>query len=212
MTALKYTDRDVRERPELVAEAIRYLRWYQGEFEFLVDAKRYLEANGTLPIATSRGVLNCIRQDARYAMVADPIPEPDPRLARYAGFNTPKRVHPLRVVEDEEERREPFNLKTYWNARLLYSSHKGAEVVHALRYRGLVLRYYPMGRHDGDKYFLYGGMRAICSANFSMATQRLAREMPPGKRFCHRCVDMLTTDYKDYEWGPTTRPPILELM
>lgn len=197
MTALKYTDRDVRERPELVAEAIRYLRWYQGEFEFLVDAKRYEAANGTLPVATARGVLNCIRNDARYAMVSDPIPDPLPH-------ETFTKRRKLRVV-DEEERRYPFALKTYWNARLYYSAHKGAVVVHALRLDA-ELWCYPK-HHSGHTIHTRSGLRAFCSQSFSSATERLAREMPEGKRFCHKCAEMI--EEVGYDWGPTT-PPNLE--
>jgi len=190
VSALKYTDRDVRERPELVAEAVRYLRWYQGEFEFLVDAKRYEVANGSLSVATARGVLNCIRQDTRYAMVSDPIPEPS--------VSHPRR---LRVVVDQEKRREPFDLKTYWNARLMWSAHKGAVVVHAMR-PDASLRYFPMA-HD-EKISIYVGIRSLCSTGFPRNLTRLGRIMPEGKRFCHRCV----ADIEEfgYDWGPTTPP------
>lgn len=194
---LKYTDRDVREQPELAAEAIRYVRWYQGDFDFLVDAKRYEAANGFLPIGTARGVLNCMRVDARYAMVSDPLPAPLPVPEQR------KRARPLRVVEDT---REPFDLKTYWNARLLFSGQKGAVVVHALRYQDLAIRYYPEAHRDDGKFWV-SHLRSICSTSFSYP--RLSRTMPEGKRFCHRCAELLTTDYADYDWGPTT-PPDLE--
>lgn len=189
MNALKYTDRDVRERPELVAEAIRYLRWYQGEFEFLVDAKRYEVANGSLPLATARGVLNCLRQDARYAMVADPIPEPATYTRR------------LRVVVDQEERREPFDLKTYWNARLMWSAHKGAVVVHAMK-PGVNLRYFPMAHRE--KIDVYGGIRSLCSTGFPRTLLRLGRAMPEDKRFCHRCTNLI--EEFGFDWGLTTPP------
>ena len=196
MTALKFTDRDVRERPELVAEAIRYLRWYQGEFDFLTDAKRYEAANGNLPVATARGVLNCMRSDARYALVADGLPEP---RASYAdGDPHAPYGRKLRVVREPE--RYPFALYTHWNARLYYSAHKGAVVVHALRLDA-ELWFYPKAE---TKIQLRGGMRALCSQNFSRATERLAREMPEGKRFCHRCAEHIAE--VGYDWGPTTPP------
>lgn len=201
MTALKFTDRDVRERPELVAEAVRYLRWYQGEFEFLVDAKRYEAANGNLPLPTARGVLNCMRQDTRYGMVVPDLPEPSQlTMADADALFTKKRR--LRVVAEEEKRRYPFALKTYWNARLYYSGHKGAVVVHALRLDA-ELWFYP-NYHSGHPIQLHSGMRGLCSQNFSKHTERLAREMPEGKRFCHRCVEII--DEIGYDWGPTIPP------
>ncbi len=205
MTALKYTDRDVRERPELVAEAVRYLRWYQGEFQFLVDAKHYLDANGNLPLATTRGVLNCMRSDARYALVAGPFPEPLlsplPPLDRLPVFDERPRRHRLRVVKPEP--RLPFPLKTHWNARLMYSSHKTASVVHALRL-GTPLWYYPEHRNFDTR----GVLRSICSTNYTRHTLRLARRMPEGKRFCRRCAEAISEF--GYDWGPTIPPPIME--
>lgn len=199
MTALKFTDRDVRERPELVAEAIRYLRWYQGEFEFLVDAKRYEFMNGNLPLATARGVLNCMRVDVRYALVADGLPEPAPYSVPE---ERPKRK--LRAVKDDT--RWPFYLKTYWNARYYYSTHKSAQVVHVIR-PDAQLKYYPEAQDVERRYWPWADLRSFCSASLSHNTVRLSRVMPEGKRFCHRCAELI--EEFGYDWGPTAPPPSL---
>jgi hypothetical protein len=85
---LKYTDRDVRENPGMIELAERFLEHYEGEFQFLVDAKRTFRRGYTLNIATIRGVLNCMRSDSR---VVHLLPEPgDPDLAKVLELPMPK--------------------------------------------------------------------------------------------------------------------------
>lgn len=143
-SAHKFTDRDVRERPELVAEAIRYLRWYHGDFEFLVDAKRYEEANGHLPTPTSRAVLNCMRMDARYALVIGDVPEPSWYEPTPPPAPVPRR---LRVVTEREKIRYPFDLRVTWKRRFGVSPGTGyasrARVWHHLDVERSTIRYYP---------------------------------------------------------------------
>lgn len=146
MTAVhKFTDRDVRERPELVAEAIRYLRWYQGDFEFLIDAKRFEETNGHLPQPTARAVLNCMRMDARYALVlGGDVPEPSWYEPTPPPPPVPRR---LRVVEEPKEVRHPHDLKVVWKKRYGISPGvgrgSGARVWHHLDTERSTIRYYP---------------------------------------------------------------------
>lgn len=76
MTALDrraYTDRQVRENAELMAFAVGYAGAYEGDFEFLVKARQYVEREGALPVQVARGVLNCARHDLN---VAGSLPEP----------------------------------------------------------------------------------------------------------------------------------------
>lgn len=204
MSAIKFTDRDVRERPELVAEAVRYLRWYQGEFDFLVDAKRYEAACGNLPLATARGVLNCMRTDARYALVADGLPEPaesSPSFRR--GATRPaRRLRAVTSADDLPERR-PFALKTYWNARFYYSTHPKAELAHALRIDAQIW-YYPTAHSDDSRYAVRGGLRGVCLATYASGHERLSRTLPAGRRFCRRCAEAIGET--SYDWGPTTPP------
>jgi hypothetical protein len=70
--ATRYTDRDVRESAELADMALRYALNYHGEFEFLTDAKHHAQVEGTLTVALARGVLNCMRNDARVAAELPP--------------------------------------------------------------------------------------------------------------------------------------------
>ena len=68
----KYTDADVRGDMELRVLAVKYLRQYHGNFEFLVSCKQALLDGQALKEGTIRGILNC--------MLADPnvinMPEP----------------------------------------------------------------------------------------------------------------------------------------
>lgn len=69
----KYTDRDVRENLSQVSDLVEeYLEKYEGEFEFLVDCKMRIAAGYGLTSGMLRGVLNCMRVDARYR---GPLPE-----------------------------------------------------------------------------------------------------------------------------------------
>lgn len=202
-TAFKYTDRDVREQPELVAEAVRYLRWYQGEFDFLLDAKRFEAANGYISIATARGVLNCMRHDLRYLSIETLTP-PHSHSPRYAehpagdGSEPYKRKRRLRLVDDEDLR-YPFDLKTYWNARIMYSTHKTAVTAHVLK-PNIALRYFPA---TGEIHFPI--MRALCSTSYYRTTA-LSRAVPEGRRFCRRCAEALAELSEPYDWAKTTPP------
>lgn len=71
--AVRFTDRDVKEHPNLLGRAVEYVRDYHGEFDFLVTARELERVTGTLPIAVARGVLNCMRVDPR---VAGSLPTP----------------------------------------------------------------------------------------------------------------------------------------
>lgn len=72
---LRYTDRDVRENPEFIPLVHNYLKSYEGEFQYLVDCKMALMHHGALPTALMRGVLNCMRNDAR---IVGQLPTPLP--------------------------------------------------------------------------------------------------------------------------------------
>src|SRR3954469_17832896 len=77
--AHKYTDRDLRSEPELIAEAIEYAKHYEGSFDYVIDAYNLWRDTGTLPLGVARGVLNAKRTDPRAAFEAPPVP-PRPRL------------------------------------------------------------------------------------------------------------------------------------
>lgn len=72
----KYSDRDVRENPELREIALKYIHQYGGSFEPLLRVKHFLSRNedDDLTTAQIRLILNCMRHDA--AVAADmPAPQ-----------------------------------------------------------------------------------------------------------------------------------------
>lgn len=70
-----YTDRHVREDPDLRTWAEGYVRIYGGGFEPLVNAKREFWRESRLSTRTARVVLNCARYDQNFA---DQMPTPKP--------------------------------------------------------------------------------------------------------------------------------------
>lgn len=71
----KYTDRDVRENPDMRLAVTQYLEEYEGEFEFLIDMKMRLASNYDMTVGMVRGVLNCMRHDPRVTNLPEPMPE-----------------------------------------------------------------------------------------------------------------------------------------
>ncbi|HEY6021865.1 MAG TPA: hypothetical protein VIY48_18975 [Candidatus Paceibacterota bacterium] len=84
----KYTDRDVRENPELEKIALNYLKVYGGDFEPLVNAQGLLAAGHDLPTNIIRVVLNCMRHDRDYA--AD-MPAPEAKVIEMVIANSPEK-------------------------------------------------------------------------------------------------------------------------
>lgn len=70
----KYTDRDVRESPDLVELAVEYVEGYSGEFEYLIDMKLRLSQGYDLTTPMIRGILNCMRHDPRVSGLPSPLP------------------------------------------------------------------------------------------------------------------------------------------
>jgi len=73
----KYTDRDVRENPELIQVAEEYLLRYEGEFSFLIDCKMRMANGMSLSTGHIRGILNCMRVDPRVHGLPEPLPPDD---------------------------------------------------------------------------------------------------------------------------------------
>jgi hypothetical protein len=171
----RYTDRDVRECPELVAAAEGYLRAYTGEFQFLVDAQRSLVSYGQpLPVAITRGVLNCMRADVRlWGTLPAPLP-PEPKPRR------------LKVVE--EPRRWPFRLKTRWKKSVLVSLHASAQVWHVFSPERSYIEYVPAR----DEYRVY--MHGLCAwyavdGTTGYRTPAALLDAPPAdRRQCAACT------------------------
>lgn len=70
----KYSDRDVRENPELRNLALSYVEQYGGDFDPMVRAKRAMIRGEELNTTMIRTVLNCMRVDAQ---VAASLPAPE---------------------------------------------------------------------------------------------------------------------------------------
>lgn len=70
----KYTDRDVRESPDLAEMAVEYVEQYGGEFEYLIDMKMRLAQGYDLTTPMIRGILNCMRHDPRITGLPAPLP------------------------------------------------------------------------------------------------------------------------------------------
>jgi hypothetical protein len=112
--AYKYTDTDVRSNPDLVGQAYEFLQSYQGEFEFLRDAKHDLEDQGMLPTGIVRGVLNCMRtQPVVFQRLSQPI-------------------RPVSIIHPERVRRGQVPLKTVWHKRYFSSLWPRAYKAHLL--------------------------------------------------------------------------------
>lgn len=119
----KYTDRDVRERfDDLHPLACSFVRAYSGDFEFLRDAQLLLKRDGYLTNGVLRGVLNCMRVDARWATALPAPVEPQ---------ETP--VAPvLRLVPPKPERPLWRSLRATWRGTYLVSMHRHGRVTHLL--------------------------------------------------------------------------------
>lgn len=71
----KYSDRDVRETPELAKLALNYIHEYGGSFEPLIKIKHFLaySEDDELTTAQIRVILNCMRHDVT---IAHQMPRP----------------------------------------------------------------------------------------------------------------------------------------
>jgi hypothetical protein len=88
MSALKYTDRDVRENPDYTQITERYLEQYEGEFQFLIDCKMRLATGVGLTVGMIRGVLNCMRVDPR-ADLRPPVGSDDDNVIQFTPKSRP---------------------------------------------------------------------------------------------------------------------------
>ena len=170
----RFTDRDVRENSNLYPIAAEYLRNYGGDFDFLVRAKRSLEAIGSLPLATVRGVLNCMRGDPSAAMV---LPQPQP----------PK----LKVVEIQRPAR--VQLKATFHKPYLTSTWPTAYLAHRLDPERTKLWWYPHTASYSWEPFV------LCGMYFGRKPLLNTHYVPLGKKECQRCVDAAWVRDVSYE-------------
>ena len=169
--AYKYTDRDVRELPYLTQIAYTYLDAYQGDFEFLLDAKR-IHYQGVLATATIRGVLNCMRADPRWAGYLPIAPS-----CVSPGLVTPR----LRTVNLQRPARIKLNAR--FKMPYLMSTWPTAQVVHMLNRDRTELWWYPhVLEYRWVPAAYCGGLR--WRTNYLM----MLHDIPADRRLCLRCV------------------------
>lgn len=168
----RYNDREVREDLKLQACAIRYVQSYQGDFEFLVRAKMFLHQNGTLPVATLRGVLNCMRSDPMGAMSLPQTP-----TGRFAPTESRLQQRAIEVVTTR-----PVTVRVQWKMKYILSNHKLAQVAHLLRPDTSELRWFPVSQD----YRWYP--RAWCTKiHYNTSLLEMTND-PRGRRLCVQCV------------------------
>lgn len=182
----KYTDRDVREGgAELVDLALGYLTRYQGEFDYLLDAKARIRDGRSLTVPQVRGVLNCMRHDTRIDYdLPDPI-EPYRRL---------------RVVPDLP-RRQMIPVKTRLRGNMWYTTAKRAKWWHLVDHTATDGRYWRLGYyHDRTpclQVYAYAWCgRQLTSTKHTGLTYNLnqieALELEFGIAMCPKCKEEMT--------------------
>jgi hypothetical protein len=129
----KYTDRDVRENPDMQLAVIQYLEQYEGEFEFLIDMKMRIASDYDLTVGMVRGVLNCMRHDPRVTNLPEPMPEYEGKV-----LQMPKRSEPDDYV--------PYKKLKYCENEDFHPRHGGQTYRNADNYDGY--------RSCEGKYFL----------------------------------------------------------
>jgi hypothetical protein len=187
---VKYTDTDVRSDENLRAIATQFAQGYNGDFEFLVSAKEVAIVTDDLPITMARGVLNCMRGDARgHQLLPPPKPtwgsdseeEPIQQSMPY-----PRRWKKAEVVELPIPRRVR-ELKVHWNKIYVLSTHKQGKVAHLLWPERSKLTYYPNGWRATDDIY-HAWLHLHCGNH--MDTRFLLTNDTQGRPMCKSCVCM----------------------
>jgi hypothetical protein len=181
----RYTDQDVRESPDLREVALMYLKRYQGDFIFLVRAKNYLEEHDDLPVATIRGVLNCMRADPTAAMLL-----PQTGSGRYEDERPPGPAMFGTPWYDEVGRREPqrtrpavVKLKTTWHVEYALSTHATAQVYHILRLERSYMEWLPHVRAMAYHLEVWCGY----PLGWSLGSRYKLSNSTEGRRVCKLC-------------------------
>ncbi len=168
----RFTDRDVRENPDLADTAFQFAYNYGGDFDFLVHAHTYALEHGRLHTAMARGVLNCMRSDLQgLALLHRLIPV----------SNIPPMPHRVRILHAVEKQRPAYiDLPSEWHYDYIMSLNKMAQVVHILDRQRSHVRWYPhMGTFEFDLY--------ICKPIFRGQRYQMVYEDPEGRRLCPQC-------------------------
>lgn len=132
----KYNDSQVRANwDEFYRAAHAYLVDYKGEFEFLISCKMRIASDIPLTIGMVRGVLNCMRVDARVVNLPEPVEEAFD--ADVIPMREPRYVRPAKPKRHECMLTEPHT-HTLKDWEYLYY----CEGIHAIN-RAEILTYTP---------------------------------------------------------------------
>jgi len=173
----KYTDEDVRRSETLYLCALKFLRQYQGDFQFLAEAKNHLEYYHDLPVPTARGVLNCMRVNPEGAMM---LPQTgDGRYhdgIRHSGSN-------LFIPNGHLRRPAHIDLKSTWHVQYVLSTWPTAQVFHVLRPELSYIRWYPHQDRFGYNIEVWCGYPIGWSYNSTYIMTNDKRD----RRICKGC-------------------------
>jgi hypothetical protein len=179
----RYTDRDVRESENLYLLAVRFLKAYRGDFEFLVRARNHLDDTGALPIATARGVLNCMRSDPMAAMLLPQTPtgrylDDVPHSGSGDDF-----YHRRQAANGHKRRPAHIDLPSKWHVMYVLSTWPTAQVYHVLRPELSHIRWYPHQSQFGYDIQLWCGY----PFGWSYSSKYIMTNDQRGRRICRGC-------------------------
>lgn len=202
MSAHKYQDADVRDNANLMALAVQYARLYRGDFPFMQAAAAAANATGTLPIGVARGVLNCMRTDARWAdklpepMGPDPIDwtdfdeKPKPRLVLVDKVIGP-RYKPARSIRVKHRLKHPYFWNPErWEGALKYTYH----VISAYSYVDMFV-----SPHHGGSQTLQLHLKGLCGHWHNKGQVRTGPNPPSDFRMCGSCAKQLEVAARKYQ-------------
>jgi hypothetical protein len=169
----RFTDRMVREDANLLRVATKFIEEYGGDFDFLVNAKDYLNEYGILNAPVARGILNCMRGDVKGRKLLATTPTQLPPVPRLSVVKT---YHPPYI-----------DLWCEWHYDYVMSTHKTAQVVHEFDRLRSFIRYFP----SSGKYQCY--LYAYCKPIYArrLSDDRIGIQfidhVPADRRPCPAC-------------------------
>lgn len=139
MEGERFTVAHVMQHDSLRDVAYRYLQQWQGDYPFLVAAKKLVMRGEPLMVASIKGVLNCMLSDPNVTGLV--IPEPVKFHAELTRKTIPR---PADMFSDERPPHYPLRiqLNTTWHKPFVISRAHNAKLVHTLNQGGSYLIYY----------------------------------------------------------------------
>lgn len=128
----RFTDTDVRRHTQLRDVALEYVLGYDGEFEPMIEARRVVDAGGTLDVALIRRTLNCLRADLDPRVRSLQREAASALVVRYSNDDDdtdvvrPAARSHLRVVPEEKKARA-WSVRTAVKITLPYGSPRAKQ-------------------------------------------------------------------------------------